>query len=162
MPATHVRRIGDTFRTGAEITPTPGPGLRSLEYTLSAMTAGGSYDLSWQVVDENGDNVAEAVGVRFDLFDDYQPNSGFAATALVKGVTAGSMLNTSNGGTAYPTHFGETSAAGLIAFRVGPSLAAIAGQAQRYTLIGVVTPAAAPDYAVAPVVSAFTCTPPAP
>lgn len=162
MPAVHVDRLVRRGVNGANFDPSTGGGgaaLRAFSYTITPAAGLRTHTISLQLRDEDGDAVAASVGARIDVFDDYVLNSGFTATALLGGVTAGTVLNTSNGGTAYPTHVATTNASGVLTFNVWPSLAAMGNQ--QYTLY--VQPTSlgttAPTWATAQTVIPFTATP---
>ena len=158
--AVHVDRVLRRGVNGANYDPTTGGGggtaLRAFSYTITPAAGGRTNTISLQLRDEDGDAVLASVGARFDLLDDYLLNSGFAATALVGAVTAGTLLNTSNGGTAYPTHVGTTNASGVLTFQVWPSVAAM--NTQQYTVLAQPTSlgTTAPTWASAQTVIPFT------
>ncbi len=136
-----------------------GAGLRAFTYVLTPAAGGKTVQVSLRVKDESGAQVAHTTHFRFDLYDDYLLNSGFAATALVGNASAGTVLNTSSGSTAYPSHFGYTTAGGTVTFNVWPAAAAVATQG--YTLVAwpVNRASTTPTWAVQPLTVAFTCIP---
>lgn len=158
--AVHVDRVLRRGVNGANYDPATGGGggtaLRAFSYSITPAAGGRTNTISLQLRDEDGDAVAASVGARLDLLDDYQLNSGFAASALLGAVTAGTVLNTSSGGTAYPTHVATTNASGILTFSIWPSVAAMT--TQQYTLY--VQPASlgttAPTWAAAQTVIPFT------
>lgn len=162
MPAVHVDRLVRRGVNGANFDPSTGGGgaaLRAFSYTITPAAGLRTHTISLQLRDEDGDAVAASVGARIDVFDDYALNSGFAAAALLGGVTAGTVLNTSNGGPGgmpYPTHIGTTNASGVLTFQIYPSNAAMTDQ--QFTLYAQPTSlgTTAPTWAAAQTVIPFT------